>query len=273
MSGKRIKISIYTLVLSFISIVGLLPFYFMFILSTYNTDDIYKGLAIFPNTYALQNLRTVFSSDFPIFYRNSLYVTILSTLLCTLVSSLAGFAFAKYSFRGKKLLFNFILVTMMIPAQLGLVAYVMEMKFLGLNNTHIPLMLQWGASAFGVFWMTQYIRSRVPYEIMESSRIDGCSELRTYYSIILPFIKPALVTLSILVFMWSWNNYLLPVIIINKPRMFTIPMGIATLGSYYRTDYGAKIMGLSLGTVPAIIAFIAGSRYFIQGLTAGALKG
>lgn len=270
---KKAKKYLLNILLLLISLFGLLPFYFMFILSTNNTEDIYKGLVILPRGYILQNLKTVFESNFLAFYWNSIYVAVLSTVLCTMISALTGFAFAKYRFKGRDGLYNFILMTMMIPTQLGLVAYIIQMKTMGLNKTHLPLIIQWGASAFGVFWMNQYIRSNVPTEVIESARIDGCNELRTFISIVIPYIKPALVTLSILVFMWSWNNYLLPVVIINKPGMYTIPLGIATLGNLYRNDYAAKIMGLSLGTLPAIIIFIAGSRSFIRGITAGAVKG
>ena len=262
-----------TIIYFIVSMFGLIPFYIMFVMGTYYSEDLFRKIVIIPGNYYFQNFKTVIASNFLLYYWNSFYVSVLSTFLSVFISCLAGFAFSKYSFKFRKHLFYFVLMTMMIPTQLGLVAYVIQIRYMGLHNTHIPLIANWAANAFGVFWMTQYIHDSVPMEVIESSRLDGCSEPRIFLSIIIPYIKPAIITLSMLVFLWSWNYYLLPMIIINKPRLFTLPLGIATIGSQYRTDYGARIMGMSLGTIPILMIFTIGSKYFIQGLTAGAVKG
>jgi cellobiose transport system permease protein len=162
---------------------------------------------------------------------------------------------------------------MMIPGQLGLVAYIIEMRFLGLSGSLIPLILPWVANAFGIYWMTQFMKGAVPNEVLESARIDGCSEVGVFFRIALPFIGPAVTTLSLLVFLWSWNNYLLPLIIVNQPELYTIPLGITTLGNLYRTDLAAQILGLSIGTIPVLVLFAIGSKSFIRGLTTGSVKG
>lgn len=162
---------------------------------------------------------------------------------------------------------------MMIPGHLGLIAYVMEMKWFHLNNTHAPLILAGLNNAFGVFFMTQFIRSSVPTEVIESARIDGCSEPAILTRIVVPFLMPAISTLGLISFLGSWNGYLLPLVTINKPELYTLPLGIANLSTVFRTDYSASILGLTLGTLPLIILFLFGSKTLVRGLTGGAVKG
>lgn len=256
-----------------ISVMSLLPFYIMIIMGTYRNEDLFNQIVLLPGTYLLENFKTVTASRFELAYWNSLIVSVLSTVLSVFVSAFAGFAFAKHQFRYKNKIFAAVLLTMMIPGQLGLVAYVIEMRYLNLSGTLLPLILPWVANAFGVYWMTQFIRSAVPTEVLESARIDGCSDITVFFRIVLAFIYPAITTLSLLVFLWSWNNYLLPLIIVNKPELYTIPLGITTLGDAYRTDLAAQILGLTMGTLPVLILFAFGSKSFIRGLTAGSVKG
>ncbi|MGO4276496.1 carbohydrate ABC transporter permease, partial [Paenibacillus sp. TAF58] len=109
--------------------------------------------------------------------------------------------------------------------------------------------------------------------VLESARIDGCGEVKLFYRIVVPFLMPALTTLGLLAFLWSWNNYLLPLVTINKPDLYTLPLGITTLSTAYRNDYSASILGLSLGTLPLIILFLFGNKTLVRGLTGGAVKG
>jgi len=254
-------------------LVTLLPFYMMFIMGTYVSEDLFKGVVMLPGDYLAENVRTILSSNFVRFYWNSFYISFVSTALCVLVSALTGFAFAKYRFRGKNFLYFFILATMMIPGQLGLVGYVIEMRQFGLSNSHLALIIPWISSAFGVFWMTLSIRSSVSNEIIESARIDGCHDVTIFGRIVLPMIVPAIVTLSLLTFLWSWNNYVLPLILVNHPDRYTVPLGIATLSGIYRTDYAAQILGLAIGTLPILFLYAFGSKHFTQGLMAGSVKG
>lgn len=255
------------------SIFALLPFYVMIVMGTYVNEDLFKGIKLFPGTYVLQNLHTVLSTNFLNFYANSLYIAILTTVGGVFISALTGFAFAKYSFRFKKILFYFILATLMIPGQLGLIGLMVEMRWFGLGNSHFPLIVPAMASAFGVFWMYQYIGSSIPNELLESSRIDGCGDFRIFSFIVLPNIKPGLVTISLLLFLGSWNNYLMPLIMLNKENLYTITLGIAMLDSLHRTDYAAKILALALSTFPILILFSIGSKSFIKGLMTGSIKG
>ncbi|WP_231637789.1 ABC transporter permease subunit [Paenibacillus sp. FSL R5-0912] len=121
--------------------------------------------------------------------------------------------------------------------------------------------------------MTQFIRSSVPTEVIESARIDGCSEPAILTRIVVPFLMPAISTLGLISFLGSWNGYLLPLVTINKPELYTLPLGIANLSTVFRTDYSASILGLTLGTLPLIVLFLFGSKTLVRGLTGGAVKG
>lgn len=270
---NRTKSILYTAVIAAIILMAVFPFYVMIMMATHRNGDLYHGLTLLPGDYYFKNMQTVFNRGFLRLYFNSTVVSLTAAGFSVLISAMTGFALAKYRFKLRKFMFYFIVMTLMIPYQLGLIAYIIEMRFLELNNTLLPIIIPWLSNAFGVFWMTQYIKGAVPDEVLESVRIDGGSEFRIFASIVIPFIKPAVITLFLLIFLWSWNSYLLPLIVINKTKLYTVPLGLARLGEQYVEDYAARIAGLSLGTIPIIIIYIMGSKNFISGLTAGAVKG
>jgi ABC-type glycerol-3-phosphate transport system permease component len=188
------------------------------------------------------------------------------------ISSMAGYSIAAYNFPLKNVFYNFILVTMAVPGSIGMVGYLNEMRVLGLTRTLSPMVLIWLANGFGAFWMTQYLKSAFQISLAESARIDGCDEFGIFFRIVVPCIRPALLTLFLMVFLWSWNNYMLPLIIVNSSRNITIPLYIQSLGTSFREDFGARISGLVLSIAPIIAIFAVASKSFIQGLTAGAIK-
>lgn len=254
-------------------ICAILPFYMMIIMGTHYSEDLYTGVKLFFGEYFVQNLKTVMKQDFLLYYWNSMVVAVCNTVGGLLVSALAGYAFAKYYFKGKKVLFAIVVATLAIPQQLGLIGFVMEMRWIGMNNTLFPLIVSGMANAFGVFWMRQFIESSVPNEIIESGRVDGCKEFGIFFRLILPIIKPALITIFLLLFLWSWNSYMTPLVMISDQKYYTIPLSIALISSEYRTDYAARILALSMGTIPILILFSCGSKYLIKGLVAGSVKG
>ena len=273
---KRIKllhkIPIY-LFMVMMSVCALLPFYMMIVMGTHYSEDLYTGVKLFFGKYFVQNFQTVMRQNFLLYYWNSIVVAGCHVAGGLVISALTGYAFAKFEFRGKKFLFAVIVATLAIPEQLGLIGYVLEMRWLGLNNTLFPLIVFGMANAFGVFWMRQYIGSSVPDEIIESGRVDGCREFGIFFRLIIPIIRPALITIFLLLFLWSWNNYMTPLVMISKEKLYTIPLSIALIISEYRTDYAARILALSMGTIPILILFSFGSKYLIQGLVAGSVKG
>lgn len=262
-----------TLVLLVLALITIFPFYLMVCMGTYTSADLFKGIALLPGDHLLANLKTVGDSSFGRFYLNSLVASTAATIIGTLTSAMAGFALSKYRFRYRGALTKMVLALMMIPSQISLIAYVIEMRNMHLMDTLWPVIIPFTYSAFGVFWMKQSIDGSVPDEVLESARIDGANEARVFFSIVLPFVKAALITIALLLFLWSWNNYLLPLITINNMKLYTVPLGVAMLNGMYRTDYAAKILALTLGTLPLIVLFVFGSKYFIRGLTSGAVKG
>lgn len=261
------------LVIVLFSLFSLLPFYIMLVMGTYNNADLNTGLKMIPGDYLLGNLKTILKTDYFTYYRNSLLVSCTATLGGLLVCSMAGYAFAKHEFRFKEILFVVVLGTLMIPKQLGLVGFLVEMRTMGMLNTLLPLMVPPMASAFGVFWMRQYIEGAVPDELLESAKLDGCNEFRIYAMIVMPVIRPALVTIFLLLFLWSWNEYLTPLVILNKESLYTVPLGASLLGNMYRADYAARILALSIATLPILVLFSFGSKSLIKGLVAGSVKG
>ncbi len=261
------------LLLGIISLISLTPFYFMVVMSTYKTENIFKGLPLLPSNYMAENIKTVFASNFVQTYGNSLFISAMSMLVCVLVSAMMGYAMTVYQFRFKKLLKSFLMLTMMAPTQIGIIGYMIEMRTMHLTGTLWPMIFLWFANGFGAFWMIQFIGTALPAEIVESARIDGAGELRIFSQMVFPCIKPGILTLCLLIFLWSWNSYLVPLVFVNTEKLNTIPIFIKGLANAYRTDYGAQLTGLVFATVPLLLMFIIGSKNFITGLTAGAVKG
>ena len=268
----KLKRVLVYLIMILIALICLLPFYLMIMMSTQYTEDIYKGITLIPGHYLLENLKTVFNAHFELYYKNSLIVSVSATVLTVFVSMLCGFAFAMYDFKGSKFLFSFVMVTMMVPTQLGLVAFVVEMKKIGWMNTLLPLIVPPAATGFGVYWMKNYIGSNFPKELLESARIDGASEPKILFLIGVPCIKPAIATLGLMNFVTNWNSFLVPLIVLNKSETYTVPIGIINLNSAYRNDLAAKITALSIGIIPLLVLFLLTARTFISGITMGAVK-
>lgn len=269
----KVKRLLTVLVLAVISLISLIPFWFMFSMSTYKSEKIFQGTPILPSDYFLENLKTIFASHFLRSYGNSLFISIVSMVVSVIICAMAGYAMNVYQFRFKKALNIFIMMTMMVPSQIGVIGYMIEMRNAGLNSTLWPMIFTWFANGFGAYWMISFIHSSLPIELVESARIDGAHEIKIFQSIVLPCIKPGLLTLCLLIFLWSWNNYMIPLVFVNSAEHYTIPIFIKSLASSFRTDYGAQLAGLTLATIPLLVLFIVGSKNFIRGLTAGAVKG
>jgi ABC-type glycerol-3-phosphate transport system permease component len=255
-----------------VSVISVFPFYLMLVMSTRSTSEIMRSLSLIPGSHLLENIMKIINPGFFIAYRNSLTISLCATVFSITISSMAGYSIAAYNFPLKNVFYNFILVTMAVPGSIGMVGYLNEMRVLGLTRTLSPMVLIWLANGFGAFWMTQYLKSAFQISLAESARIDGCGEFGIFFRIVIPCIRPALLTLFLMVFLWSWNNYMLPLVIVNSSRNITIPLYIQSLGTSFREDFGARISGLVLSIMPVIVIFAIASKSFIQGLMAGAIK-
>lgn len=270
---KRAAAVIKQIILIVMTLIMFFPLYIVFAMGTYYSEDIFKGLPVLPSDYFLTNLKLVISKGYFSAYFNSITVSVVSVILSVLVSTMIGFALAKYNFKGKKFIFAFVMAIMMIPGQISMIGYMLEMRKLNLINTLLPLIFTWAAHPLGAFLMMQFISDGIPDELLESARLDGCSEPGIFFKIVIPCIKSGFVTLATLVFLWSWNNYVLPLILINKQELFTIPLMVNNLSNAFRSDYGAIMCALGLSVLPMIVIFSLCSRTFIQGIAAGAVKG
>ena len=205
------------------------------------------------------------------YFINSVFIATASTLLTLFFCSLGGYAFAKYQFRGQKVLFGILLASMMVPFQVLLVPLFGLMYDIGWLNSYKAIVIPFSVGAFGVFLMRQFIVT-IPTELLDAARIDGCSEFGIYYRIVLPIIKPALGALTIYSFLGSWNGYLWPLIILRDEAKYTLPIGLANLVGIYRQDYGMLMAGTLLSLMPIVILFLAMQREFVQGITLGSVK-
>ncbi len=205
------------------------------------------------------------------YFVNSVFIATASTLLTLFFCSLGGYAFAKYRFRGQKILFGILLASMMVPFQVLLVPLFGLMYDIGWLNSYKAIVIPFSVGAFGVFLMRQFIVT-IPTELLDAARIDGCSEFGIYYRIVLPIIKPALGALTIYSFLGSWNGYLWPLIILRDEAKYTLPIGLANLVGVYRQDYGMLMAGTLLSLMPIVILFLAMQREFVQGITLGGVK-
>lgn len=255
-------------------IASLFPFYWLFVMATASTSDIFRFPPRFlPGDQLLMNIHKVLDNvGFFRSFGNSLIVSGTHTLLVLFFCSMAGFAFAKFHFPGKKFLFLFLLATMMVPQQLGLIPQFIIMQKIGWINDLKALIVPGAANAFGIFWMRQYAQSVIHDELINAGRIDGCSSFDLYWRVAVPIMRPAFATLGIITFLNSWNDYLWPLVVISVQDKFTIQMLIASMNGVYSTDYSMVMAATLMATVPLIAVFVLFSRQFIAGLMQGSVK-
>ncbi|MFC7440778.1 carbohydrate ABC transporter permease [Laceyella putida] len=260
--------------LTLFSIVSLFPFYWMFVIGTNTSDRINDTPpAMLPGLQLVGNFQKVLGNiDFISAFVNSVIVSSISTLGVLFLSSLAGYAFAKLRFPGKKWLFGLVLVTMMVPTQLGLIPSYIIMSKLGWLNTIQALIVPGFVNAFGIFWMRQYISDAVPDEVFEAAKMDGCSHFRIYWNIVVPAILPAFATLGIINFMAIWNDFIWPAAVLTDNSLQTLQIALRSLNDVRFTDYGMMLSGTFWATVPLIIVFLFFNKWFISGLTQGSVK-
>lgn len=260
------------IVLILVAIVTITPFYWGVISSFRGYSELFDPKVWVDNPTVENYLRLFTTTLFPRWLLNSSVIAVSHTLLVLFFCSLGGYAFAKYEFRGKGILFLVILGSMMIPIWVGIIPMFIWFAKLRLINTYWVLILPGSANAFGIFLMRQYIQG-IPSEMMDSARIDGCSEFQIYCKIILPVIKPVLATLTIFTFLFSWNNFLAALIFMVTEEMFTVPVGLSALVGMQQPQYGMLMAGTFISVIPVVIIFLRMQKEFVAGLTLGAVKG
>ena len=205
-------------------------------------------------------------------FANSLLVSLSITALSLLVNTMAGYAFAKLRFRGRERVFQALLAALVVPAQVAMLPLFLLMKQMGLVNTFGGVIVPALATVFGIFLVRQYARS-IPDELLEAARIDGAGELRIFLQIVLPMLKPVLVTLAIFTFMGAWNDFMWPLIVLTDQSHYTLPVALAALSREHIQDVEMMMAGAVVTVVPVLLLFLALQRYYIQGLLLGSVKG
>ncbi|MFS0775188.1 carbohydrate ABC transporter permease [Neobacillus sp. 3P2-tot-E-2] len=266
------KIGLYCLLIAgvFLSIA---PFYWMLVGSTLPSGEIFRlPPKLLPGDYLVKNLHSLNESlGFAKIFWNSLFIALVYTLVSTLISSMAGYAFAKFNFKGKNLFFFIILCTLMIPSQVTLIPLFEMMVTFNWLNTYQAIILPTLASPFAIYLMRQNMKS-VPDSIIEASRVDGAGELKIFFTVILPVTRPAMAAVAIFLFMSQWNSLLWPLITLNSEEMFTLPVALSSLIGMARIDYGQLMLGTALSTVPIMVFFLLLQKHFISGILGGAVK-
>lgn len=267
------KTSLYC-ILGMIALMMLLPFYMMFVMSTRTTNEIYSFP---PAMWFGSNLITNFISmvaqvNIPRAFINSCIVSLSYTTLVLLFCSMGGYAFAMYDFPGRKKLFTILLATMMVPWTAGIIPWFIMMSKLGWINSFKALIIPGCANAFGIFWMRQYCQNNIPVSLVEAARIDGCSEWTIFFRVVAPVLLPAYASLGIMQFVNVWNDFMQPLMILRKKELQTLPLLLKTMMSDRGTDYGALMLASTCAVLPLLITFLCASKFFMSGLTAGAVK-
>ncbi len=252
----------------------LLPAYWMLITSFKPRAEIMTyPMTWFPVAPTLDNYRRVFEAmPFGRYMFNSAFVSAVVMVSNLLLCSLAGYSLALFRYPGRDLVFLLILGTMMIPVQLLFIPLFLVVKALGLVNTYAALIVPLAMTPMGVFLMRQSMLG-MPRELVEAARIDGASEVAIWARIVMPLMGPGLAALAIFSFMWSWNAFLWPLIVIGDASLFTLPLGLAAFQDLYEIEFGPMMAGMVLSVVPVVLAFVFLQRYFIKGLTLTGLKG
>jgi multiple sugar transport system permease protein len=260
-----------------VTLVSLFPIYWMFVSSLRPQADLFGSkVELFPRRISLEQYQYAFKAK-PLvrIMFNTLFVSASRTLFSLFLCSLAGFAFAKLRFPGNRVLFLILLFTMLIPFEAMIIPSFIIVVQLGWLNTYYPLIVPAAASAFGIFFLRQYIKT-IPDELVDAARIDGCGYFGIYHRVMLPTIKPALVTLAIFVFKVAWDDFLWPLIVIRKEIMQVMMVAIRTLPPLAEGDrnvpWGAIMAASSLSVLPLMVLFLVLQREFMSGATTGAIK-
>jgi multiple sugar transport system permease protein len=251
------------------------PFVWMLVSSLKPFEEIFAGDTFLPRHPTLENYVSFFEqrrAARSLF--NSFYIATAATLLSLLLCAMGGYGFAKFRFPGRNVLFGFVIATLAIPFAAILVPlFVMMRNTFGWVDTPWPLIIPGAANAFGIFFMRQYMLS-IPDELLDAGRVDGASELRIFWRIVLPLTMPALIVLGIIFFIASWNNFLWPLVILQSEENWTLPLTLRSLqGPPGRTPYDVLMAGSVVSTVPLLIGFLVLQRRLVAGIMAGSVRG
>ena len=257
-------------------VASMFPIYWSFIIGSGDASTIRDpNMSWIPGGNFLENAMTVINNPAVNFWKalwNSIVISTTVSVSTVVLSMLAGFAFAKLRFKGNGVLFVAVIATMAVPVQLGIVPLYILMANYGWTGSLGAVIVPALVTAFGVFWMTQYLRQSLPTELIESARVDGANMIRTFWHIGVPAARPAAAMLFLFTFVTAWNNFLWPLIVLDQSNP-TLPVALSMLQANYFVDYSLVLAGVLLATVPLLLLFIFTGRQLVSGIMAGAVKG
>ncbi|MGN1480292.1 carbohydrate ABC transporter permease [Porcipelethomonas sp.] len=276
----RAKSIVLFIVCVLLTLICLLPIYILIINATRKHVDIISSVSFIPGDQLVRNIKELMTNGLYQFdpfvgFKNSAIIAICSTVLSVFFSALTAYGLVVYDFKLKGPAFTFILAVMMVPMQVTSVGFLQFMIKLGLNDSFIPLIVPTIAAPPIVFFMRQYLKSSFPLDIVEAARIDGCGEFRTFLTIAIPMMKPAIAVQAIFAFVANWNNFYQPSMILTsrKFNQLTMPMMINMLKSNDKiADYGVIYAGIALSIIPVVIIYLIFSRFIVEGVALGGVK-
>lgn len=263
-----------TLILLVLTVLFIFPFYWIMTGAFKTMGDAVKiPPQWWPHSPTLENFeRLVIQNPAGYWLLNSVLICVLTTLAVCICAAMAGYALAKKRFYGQTILFSILILAMALPKQVVIVPLVRMISMMRIHDTLAAVILPLIGWPFGVFLLKQFSET-VPTELIESSRIDGCTELKTFTGIVLPIVKPGIAALAIFTFINTWNDYFIQLVMLQSRKNLTIALGVATLQTELSTDYGLIMAGAAMAAVPIVTVFLIFQKSFTQGITMGAVKG
>lgn len=275
--GIRAQRTVAYIVLVLVCFMCLFWFAILFVNSTRAHGELTKGFTLIPSSHAVDNFLNMLHGTQPIVrgLLNSFIVAGLSALVSTYFSTMTAYAIHVYDFKLKKFMFTFILMVMTIPTQVTALGFINLVRGMKLEDSFIPLIVPTIAAPVTFFYMKQYMESALPLSLVEAARIDGSGEFRTFNSIVVPLMKPAIAVQAIFTFVTSWNNYFTPALVLHEDKMKTLPILIAELRSadWLKFDMGKVYMTITFSILPVIIVYLILSKHIVQGVAMGSVKG
>lgn len=276
-TASRIRSIVAHVVLIILSFMCLFFFYVLIVNASHSHAELQKGFSALPGKYFWKNLMNVANDgSFPMFrgILNSIIVSGCSAVLCTYFSSLTAYGLYAYDFKARNVAFTFIMAILVMPTQVTAMGLLRLITKMGLYDSLLPLIIPSVASPAVFYFMYSYLQSSLPMSLVEAARIDGSGEFRTFNSIVLPIMKPAIAVQAIFTFVGSWNNYFVPALVIQSKSKMTVPILIATLrgADYMNFDMGKIYMMITVAIVPIVIVYLLLSKFIISGVTLGGVK-
>ena len=273
-AGRKENHTLTYIVLVIFTLIYILPILWMTISSFKSGTELFSyPPKLLPSRFTLENYIDAWNrGDFSLYFKNTTIVAVSATLLPVVINTMAGYAFAKYKFKGSTVIFMFFLATMMLPLEVLMIPIFQVIRTFKMYNNFWGLIIPCAATPAGVFLVRQYFLT-IPNELMESARIDGASETRIFLKLMIPLAKPIMSVLAIFSFLWRWNDYMWPLVVIRDTQKYTVQLALANFSGQYAVDWGSLLAMSVLTMIPVLVIFLLFQKQFMKGMIAGAVKG